>query len=125
MNNPAFAKTPFYLIFNKKDLFESKIRKDPITVCESFADYTGSAEEVIPALDFIDQKFKVRFVLRLLMLVSVCRPLKKISLGMKRLKMGIGCQFPCNSDGAFNQNRSLVHLVLSKRNLLSLFLKRI
>ncbi|KAI9183383.1 hypothetical protein H9P43_004300 [Blastocladiella emersonii ATCC 22665] len=58
INNPAFSKLPCYIIHNKKDLFESKIRKDPITVCECFADYTGSSDDVKPVLEFIDKRFK-------------------------------------------------------------------
>ncbi|KAI9222697.1 guanine nucleotide-binding protein alpha-8 subunit [Blastocladiella britannica] len=58
VNNPMFAKTPFYLIFNKKDLFESKIRKDPITVCPCFVDYSGTSEDVTPVLKFIEDKFR-------------------------------------------------------------------
>ncbi|ORZ35033.1 alpha subunit of a heterotrimeric G protein, partial [Catenaria anguillulae PL171] len=58
VNNPSFAKTPFYLIFNKKDLFETKLRKDPITVCECFSDYEGPSDDVKPVLEFMDKRFR-------------------------------------------------------------------
>ena len=34
-----FAKTALILFLNKKDLFQEKIRKTPITIC--FPDYDG------------------------------------------------------------------------------------
>ena len=33
MKNPLFAKTPFFVFLNKKDLFEEMIPKTPLTVC--------------------------------------------------------------------------------------------
>ncbi|KAJ1547411.1 hypothetical protein HK096_003055, partial [Nowakowskiella sp. JEL0078] len=56
-NNPIFAETPIFLIFNKKDLFETKIREDPITSCPCFEDFKGSSE-LRENLDFIENKFK-------------------------------------------------------------------
>jgi len=41
-NNEIFKNTPIFLLFNKKDLFEEKIRTDSINICEEFADYTGN-----------------------------------------------------------------------------------
>lgn len=41
VNNPLFAETPVYLLFNKKDLFEQLIKRDPLTKCPAFADYAG------------------------------------------------------------------------------------
>lgn len=38
-NNKWFTDTSIILFLNKKDLFEEKIRKSPLTIC--FADYTG------------------------------------------------------------------------------------
>lgn len=39
LNNRWFANTSLILFLNKKDLFEQKLRENPITVC--FPDYTG------------------------------------------------------------------------------------
>ncbi|KAJ3366391.1 hypothetical protein GGF32_005393 [Allomyces javanicus] len=58
VNSPVFANTPVILVMNKKDLLESKIRKDPITVCPCFEDYTGPKEDVTAVLEFIDRRFK-------------------------------------------------------------------
>jgi len=41
-NNEIFKTTPIFLLFNKKDLFEEKIRTESINICEEFADYTGN-----------------------------------------------------------------------------------
>lgn len=41
LNAGPFMHTPIYLIFNKKDLFESMLRKKPLTTC--FPEYTGSS----------------------------------------------------------------------------------
>ena len=42
VNNPLFADTPIFLLFNKKDLFESMIQKEPLTNCPTFSDYKGT-----------------------------------------------------------------------------------
>jgi len=41
-NNEIFKDTPIFLLFNKKDLFEEKIRIESINICEEFSDYTGN-----------------------------------------------------------------------------------
>jgi len=56
-NNEIFKNTPIFLLFNKKDLFEEKIRTDSINVCEEFSDYTGSGD-LMDSLNFIEKKFK-------------------------------------------------------------------
>ena len=38
-NNKWFTETSIILFLNKKDLFEKKIYKSPLTIC--FPDYTG------------------------------------------------------------------------------------
>lgn len=38
-NNKWFTDTSIILFLNKKDLFEDKIKKSPLTIC--FAEYTG------------------------------------------------------------------------------------
>ena len=38
-NNKWFTETSIILFLNKKDLFEKKITKSPLTIC--FPDYTG------------------------------------------------------------------------------------
>ena len=40
-NNKWFTETSIILFLNKKDLFEKKITKSPLTIC--FPDYTGRA----------------------------------------------------------------------------------
>jgi len=56
MNSKWFKNTPVILFLNKKDLFEEKIKKVPLTKCICFKDYTGP-NEYKPAADFIEKKF--------------------------------------------------------------------
>ena len=62
VNNPIFSKTPVFLLLNKKDLFETKLREDPITSCEVFSDYSGT-KDVMECIAFVEQKFKNSVVL--------------------------------------------------------------
>ena len=39
VNNEFFAEMPFIVFFNKKDLFEEKILRSPLTIC--FTEYAG------------------------------------------------------------------------------------
>ncbi|CAM0950003.1 unnamed protein product [Alopecurus aequalis] len=57
----CFEKTSFMLFLNKFDIFEEKIRKVPLTVCEWFKDYQPLApgkQEVEHAYEFVKKKFE-------------------------------------------------------------------
>ncbi|VDP03558.1 unnamed protein product [Soboliphyme baturini] len=54
-NNKWFTDTSIILFLNKKDLFEEKIRKSPLTIC--FPDYTGS-NTYEEAAAYIQMKFE-------------------------------------------------------------------
>ena len=54
-NNPFFSKTSMILFLNKKDLFEEKITKSPLSIC--FEDYTGE-NEYEPASEFVRDQFE-------------------------------------------------------------------
>eukprot|EP00835_Amoeboradix_gromovi_P005706 NODE_567_length_6607_cov_0.300553.p1 type:complete len:342 gc:universal NODE_567_length_6607_cov_0.300553:3113-4138(+) len=60
VNNPIFAEIPFYVLFNKKDIFESKIRTKSVRKCAVFEDYQGP-DDAVEALKYLDEKFKVHF----------------------------------------------------------------
>jgi hypothetical protein len=51
---PVFKDVPFYLLLNKKDLFETMLRK--VGLEKTFPDYKGSSR-MSDALDFIKNKF--------------------------------------------------------------------
>jgi len=55
VNNRWFAQTNVILFLNKKDIFEKKIKKVPLTVC--FPEYTGP-QEFDAAADYILNKFQ-------------------------------------------------------------------
>jgi len=54
-NNPFFSKTSMILFLNKKDLFEDKIEKSPLSIC--FPEYEG-ANEYEPASEYIREQFE-------------------------------------------------------------------
>ncbi len=68
VNNRWFAATNVILFLNKKDIFATKIRTVPLTVC--FADYTGPSE-YDAALKFINEKFQSTLVTLMLWFVCV------------------------------------------------------
>jgi len=43
-NNKWFTDTSIILFLNKKDLFQEKIKKSPLTIC--FTEYTGYVQEL-------------------------------------------------------------------------------
>jgi guanine nucleotide-binding protein G(o) subunit alpha len=55
VNNKFFAKTSFILFFNKKDLFEEKIKHSPLTIC--FPEYEGP-NEFDHAAEYIQHAFE-------------------------------------------------------------------
>ncbi|THG00349.1 hypothetical protein TEA_022800 [Camellia sinensis var. sinensis] len=61
LKQPCFEKTSFMLFLNKFDIFEKKVLKVPLNVCEWFKDYqpvsTGK-EEIEHAYEFVKKKFE-------------------------------------------------------------------
>ncbi|KAK8550382.1 hypothetical protein V6N13_118902 [Hibiscus sabdariffa] len=61
LKQPCFEKTSFMLFLNKFDIFEKKVLKVPLNVCEWFKDYqpvsTGK-QETEHAYEFVKKKFE-------------------------------------------------------------------
>ncbi|XP_022636642.1 guanine nucleotide-binding protein alpha-1 subunit isoform X3 [Vigna radiata var. radiata] len=61
LKQPCFEKTSFMLFLNKFDIFEKKILKVPLNVCEWFKEYqpvsTGK-QEIEHAYEFVKKKFE-------------------------------------------------------------------
>ncbi|KAM3197034.1 hypothetical protein ACQJBY_072610 [Aegilops geniculata] len=61
LKQTCFEKTSFMLFLNKFDIFERKIQKVPLTVCEWFKDYEPIApgkQDVEHAYEFVKKKFE-------------------------------------------------------------------
>lgn len=61
LKQACFEKTSFMLFLNKFDIFEKKVQKVPLTVCEWFKDYQPMAtgrQEVEHAYEFVKKKFE-------------------------------------------------------------------
>ena len=56
-NNKWFTDTSIILFLNKKDLFEEKIKKSPLTIC--FPEYTGKRQN-LPVKELILYDMKKR-----------------------------------------------------------------
>ena len=54
VNNAYFAEKPFIVFFNKKDLFEDKVKTKSIRV--AFPRYQGAQNDVAESADFIGKK---------------------------------------------------------------------
>ncbi|KAE8667064.1 Guanine nucleotide-binding protein alpha-1 subunit [Hibiscus syriacus] len=61
LKQPCFEKTSFMLLLNKFDIFEKKVLKVPLNVCQWFKDYqpvsTGK-QEMEHAYEFVKKKFE-------------------------------------------------------------------
>lgn len=61
LKQPCFERTSFMLFLNKFDIFEKKVPKVPLNVCEWFKDYqpvsTGK-QEIEHAYEFVKKKFE-------------------------------------------------------------------
>lgn len=57
-NNKWFVETSIILFLNKKDLFEEKISKSPLTIC--FPEYTGKLNQCPTSQRFLTKSFLLR-----------------------------------------------------------------
>jgi len=55
LQTPTFSETAFILFLNKKDVFDEKIQKVPITVC--FSEYNGGKQSSTESLNYIRDQF--------------------------------------------------------------------
>jgi len=55
---PEFKQTPIFLFLNKKDLFEERLRKTPLTAC--FPDFKGNPSNTRENIEYIAELFKAR-----------------------------------------------------------------
>ena len=57
INNRFFENSQFFLIFNKIDLFEQRIRIDKVPITGAFPKYNGALNDTKASLDYIKQQF--------------------------------------------------------------------
>ena len=55
-NNVYFEHSAIMLFFNKKDIFEEKIKKSPLTIC--FPNYKGVKDSYDETTTYIKEKFE-------------------------------------------------------------------
>jgi guanine nucleotide-binding protein G(i) subunit alpha len=60
INSTWFRETGFILFLNKKDLFEDKIKKTPLSVCDEFQDFPGPDGDYDAAVGYIREVFNSR-----------------------------------------------------------------
>eukprot|EP00128_Syssomonas_multiformis_P010529 Colp12_sorted_trinity150504_noHs@33030 len=58
LNTDMFKNTPIFLLLNKKDLFESMLKKKPLTTV--FPDFKGDSQNVIEAIDYVGEEYRKR-----------------------------------------------------------------
>ncbi|KAK3027506.1 hypothetical protein RJ639_040221 [Escallonia herrerae] len=61
LKQPCFEKTSFMLFLNKFDVFEKKVLRVPLNVCEWFTDYqqlSSGKQEIEHAYEFVKKKFE-------------------------------------------------------------------
>ena len=56
-STPAFEKVPFFLIFNKYDIFQKKIRKNPQAFKDAYPGFTGDIKNEQQCIDHIKNTF--------------------------------------------------------------------
>lgn len=57
LNKPVLQNLPIFLVFNKQDLFEQKIQKNPERFLESFPDFKGDTKNVSECLEHVQNTF--------------------------------------------------------------------
>ena len=57
INNKRFSRAKMVLFLNKKDLFAEKIKRVPLTICESFKSYTGDPHSFDETTAYIRDAF--------------------------------------------------------------------
>jgi guanine nucleotide-binding protein G(i) subunit alpha len=63
-STPAFEKVPFFLILNKFDIFQKKIKKNPQAFIEAYPGFTGDVKDENQCIDHIKQTFMKHLPLR-------------------------------------------------------------
>ncbi|CAM9999882.1 unnamed protein product, partial [Discosporangium mesarthrocarpum] len=56
LSHSLFAPVPVFLFLNKKDIFETMIRRIPLSVC--FPEYRGKPGDVHEALAFVEKQYR-------------------------------------------------------------------